>query len=224
LRVNRQFSDNMIIAKTWTKHIFCLEGDWTDDLRSKNSIKAALDFLHDNSKIRYIHRHASTKEEIANRLLEYNKKKYSDYTICYLAFHGEPNKIKVGRELMTLDELAEISQGLLKNKIVHFGSCSSLRLNKRYIERFLKKTNALCVSGYKLDFSFVPGTVLDLLFFEMCQRYKNITCIERDMRFYYGKLMRELEFSMAYITPSGKVHVTAPGQRVNGTGFVPAGS
>jgi hypothetical protein len=213
----------MIIAKTLSKHIFCLEGDWNDDLRSKNSIKSALDFLHDNSKIRYIHRHASTKAEIENRLLEYNKKKYSDYTVCYLAFHGEPNKIKVGRELMTLDELAEISQGMLKNKIVHFGSCSSLRLNKRYIERFLKKTEALCVSGYKLDFSFIPGTVLDLLFFEMCQRYKNIMCIERDMRFYYGKLMRELEFSMAHLDSQGKANITAPGQRIRGNGFVPVG-
>jgi hypothetical protein len=109
----------------------------------------------------------------------------------------------------------------LKGKIVHFGSCSSLRLNKRYIERFLKNTKALCVSGYKLDFSFIPGTVLDLLLFEMCQRYKNITCIERDMRFYYGKLMRELEFSMAYLDSSGKANITAPGQRIKGTGFVP---
>lgn len=213
----------MIIAKTWTKHIFCLEGDWNEDLRKKNSVKSALDFLHDNSNIKYIHRHASTKEEIANRLSEFNKKKYSDYNICYFAFHGEPNKIKVGRELMTLDELAEIAGDTLKGKIVHFGSCSSLRLNKRYIERFLKNTQALCVSGYKLDFSFVPGTVLDLLLFEMCQRYKNIICIERDMRFYYGKLMRELEFSMAYLDSSGKANITAPGQRIKGTGFVPYG-
>jgi len=213
----------MIIAKTWTKHIFCLEGDWNDDLRKKNSVISALDFLHVNSNIKYIHRHASTKEEIANRLSEFNKKKYSSYNICYFAFHGEPNKIKVGRELMTLDELSEITGDTLKGKIVHFGSCSSLRLNKRYIERFLKKTQALCVSGYKLDFSFVPGTVLDLLLFEMCQRYKNIICIERDMRFYYGKLMRELEFSMAYLDSSGRANITAPGQRIKGTGFVPYG-
>src|SRR5690606_16986523 len=141
----------MIFAKTWTKHIFCLEGDWTEDLRKRNSIKSALDFLNDNSSIKYIHRHASTKEEIANRMFEYNKRKYSDYNICYLAFHGEPNAIKVGREMMSLDELAETAHGQLAGKIVHFGSCSSLRLNRRNIERFLKKTNALCVSGYKLD-------------------------------------------------------------------------
>jgi hypothetical protein len=212
----------MIIAKSFIKHIFCLEGDWHDDLRKKNSIKSALDFLHDNSKIKYIHRHASTKAEIANRLDEYNKKKYADYTICYLAFHGEPNSIRVGKELMSLDELAEAADGKLKNKFVHFGSCSSLRLNKRNIERFLKKTDALCVSGYKLDFSFVPGTVLDILYFEMCQRYKNITCVDRDMRFYYGKLMRELEFSMAYLDSKGKATISAPGQRIKGTGFVPA--
>lgn len=213
----------MIIAKTWAKHIFCLEGDWNEDLRKKNSVKSALDFLQDNSSIKYIHRHASTKEEIANRLSEFSKKKYDDYTICYFAFHGQPNQIKVGKEFMTFEEFAEIAGDTLRGKIIHFGSCSSLRLNKRYIGRFLKTTGALCVSGYKLDFAFIPGTVLDLLLFEMCQRYKNIVCIERDMRFYYGKLMRELEFSLGYVDAKGNVNITAPGQRIKGTGFVPAG-
>jgi len=79
----------MKIAKNRTKYIFCLEGDWTDDLRKKESIINALKFLDVNYGIKYIHRNCSTYSEFEYRLNEYKKAIYKNYSICYLAFHGE---------------------------------------------------------------------------------------------------------------------------------------
>src|SRR5947207_2566681 len=108
----------MRIAKNFSKHVFCLEGDWEQDLRSKSSIGAALDFLQSNCGIRYIHKNCGTKENLKYYLSLWKNKQYKDYTIAYLAFHGKPEKIQVGDEYVDLIELAEILNGSCVNKII----------------------------------------------------------------------------------------------------------
>ena len=189
----------MKFSKHYVKHIFCLEGDWTLDLRKKASIRSSLQFLSDNSNINFIHRTCSTREELAFRMEQFRRKRYEVYSICYLAFHGLQNGIKVGSDFVTLEDLAEMAENKLQDKIIHFGACKALGLNKKYVHQFLKKTKALCVSGYKDDIDFLPSTVFDMLYFEMCQEYRDIRCIDRDMKSYYGRLVKELKFSMHYL-------------------------
>jgi len=40
--------------------------------------------------------------------------------------------------------------------------------------------------------------MFDVLYFEMCQYYKQMNVIEKHMKNYYGKLMKELQFVMVY--------------------------
>ena len=40
------------------------------------------------------------------------------------------------------------------------------------IKDFINKTGALCVSGFGKNIDFISSTVFDILFFEMCQKYK----------------------------------------------------
>ncbi|HRW21599.1 MAG TPA: hypothetical protein P5509_06470 [Bacteroidales bacterium] len=176
----------MKIAKEEKKYIYCLEGDWSNDLRDRTSIKSTLDYLKDCFNIDYIRRDCATKEALFDYLKKYTLKKYNKYSILYLAFHGEANAIQVGKEIVELGEIAEICEDKLKYCIVHFGSCSTLNLNKRIINQFIQKTNALCVSGYKTDVDFNKSTVLDVLYFEEWQKYKDVRSVERNMKQYKG--------------------------------------
>lgn len=189
----------MIISNSYEKHIFCLEGDWVRDLRDTGSIKTALNFLESNSRIKFIHRTCSTREELFNRLKEYRKVRYNKYSILYLAFHGGENGIEVGRDFIILDEIGEQLEDCLKYRIVHFGSCSTLNIDKRHIKRFIRRTNALCVSGYKSEIDFIPSSILEILYFDRCQHYKDIRCVDRDMWNYYRGLCRDLKFYMVYV-------------------------
>lgn len=65
----------MKTANSYAKQIFCLEGDWHPDLRQKDTIENALKFMETASgmKIKYIHRHCSTPQELENRINEYTK-------------------------------------------------------------------------------------------------------------------------------------------------------
>jgi len=189
----------MKIAKEYHKDIFCLEGDWEKDLRLKKSIKSTLDYLQDCFNIRNIHRNCAVREQFIKYLKDSMLKKYSRYSILYLAFHGDPNSILFGKDSITLNEIAEICENKLHNKIVHFGSCNSLDLDKRKLRKFLEKTGALCISGYTRKIEFNPSTVLDILYFEMCQDNKDVRSIERKLKKEYKGLIQSTGFRILYI-------------------------
>ena len=58
------------------------------------------------------------------------QKAYSNYGIIYLAFHGEPGLIYVGkRKKLAIEGIAEIIEDKAHDKIIHFGNCSTLDIS-----------------------------------------------------------------------------------------------
>ena len=188
----------MKIAKNLNKNVFCLEGDWEKDLRDKSSVSAALDFLHANCGIDYIHKNCGTKENLKYYLSLWKQKRYKDYSICYLAFHGKPERIQVGQEYVNLNELADMLNGSCVNKIIHFGSCNTLDTDAKSIRTFLEKTQALCVCGFKTNIDFVESSVFDMLLLQKFQEFKDMSAVERDLKRSYRKLINTLDFRLMY--------------------------
>lgn len=195
----------MKIAKSKKKHIFCIEGDWSHDMRDESSIKTALDFLKHNpgkrtGKINHIHRKCINKEGFKDLLQESCYKKYDRYSILYLASHGKSRKLLIGKKNIVLwEEMMEFLEGKAKNKIIHFGSCETLSgLRKKELVQFLEKTGALAISGYDREIPFIDSTFLDMFYFNICQQYQKMYLIERDMKTYYGQLCNEMGFKMIY--------------------------
>ena len=193
----------MKIAKSKHKNIYCLEGNWTHDLRDKRSIKTGLEFLEHNSyskkKVLHIHRQSSSLHEFENLLKESVFKKYDKYNILYLAFQGHEGMLQGAKTAtVPIEAIAEVLEGKAQNKIIHFGSCETLNVKKPQLNRFLKRTGALAVSGYEKTIDFMPSTFLDLLYFQFCQQYQKMYLVEKDVKQYYGKLARELGFKIVY--------------------------
>jgi hypothetical protein len=187
------------MSKTLYKNVFCIEGYWTNNLKSRTSIKSALDFLESNSQIKYIHRSAATIDQVDYLMKESLLQSYKEYSIIYLASHGYPGEIKFGkRKIITMEEIAEMIEGKANDKIIHFGSCSTLNVPGKRIRRFLDKTGALAVSGYTREIDFVPSTFLDILYFQLCQEYRKIPLIHKDLKNYYGKVANKIGFKMIY--------------------------
>ena len=135
--------------KSKRKNIFCIEGDWETDLRKSKSVLGVLEFLKSISKIDFIHRNCSTKIEFINRLEQF--KKYSSYSILYLAFHGSSNTIHLGDETINLNEIQEILKDKLENKIIYFGSCQTLKTSNINLSKFIEVTKASCLVGFAKD-------------------------------------------------------------------------
>ena len=186
-------------AKRSTKHIFCLDVNSKQDLRDKSSILSALVFMKQNFGIDYIYKQCGTKENLQYYLNQWKLRKYSAYSIGYLSFHGFPGSIQVGKEHLYLEELAEMMEDSCRDKIIHFGSCLTLDIEHRKILRFLDKTGALCVCGYRSEINFLESTVFDMLLMDLFQQYKEVSVLKRKIFSDYRFLTRALEFKMVHL-------------------------
>ena len=110
----------------------------------------------------------------------------------------QPSKIVVEKrnKTVSLDEVADMIDGRANGRIIHFGSCRTLETDGWELRRFLKKTNALAVSGYTADVDFVRSSVFDLIYFQQCQTTTSIRKISEEMKRYYKNLGAELGFKI----------------------------
>lgn len=156
--------------------IFCIEGQWNTNPRSKQSIRPILDILHHSCGVKYIYRKIHTKADFLETLRQYTFLRYKNYSILYIAFHGQPNGICIGDEFVTLAEISAVLEGCLTDCIVHFGSCSALRTKRLVIEDFLTKTRVSVISGYRKQVDFIESTAEELSFlYQITQSSKPLT-------------------------------------------------
>ncbi len=191
----------MRTARQW-KHIFCLEGLWDSNLKEQSSIEPAMELLAKVYPLKFIHKDCATTQELEYYLSKWTQKKYKDYPILYLAFHGSENAIHLSNGSYTMDQISEILSGKCKNRIIIFSSCGTLGTGKKNISNFLKKTGALAVCGYKTDIDWVKSSVHDILIIEALQdneySLRGITAIANRLKKISAQF-KELEFQITTI-------------------------
>ncbi|WP_405395599.1 DUF6642 family protein [Maribacter sp. Asnod2-G09] len=189
----------MALAKEYTKHIFCIESEFDNDLKHESTSKFMLEQmqnLHVN-KLKFIYRKCATKAELTHYFKKMSLKKYKDYSIIYLSLHGKSNKICLDNEDIDLIELAEIvGPKSLSDKIVHFSSCETIKISKKELKIFIDKTNSLAVSGFTKEVNYVEALALEMLFFNLCQEYKNLKSLENKMSENYSGIIKNTGFEI----------------------------
>ncbi|MFO7676457.1 MAG: DUF6642 family protein [bacterium] len=189
--------------KCWPKRIFCIEGNWDDNLATTNSVRPVLDLLEINAGVKYIYRDCSTLEEIEFLVDKWRQKGYGEYRILYLAFHGRAGEIRIsGRACLTLEALGERLDGRCRNRLVYFGACSVLSVPVKRLRRFLDASGAKAVCGYKTEVDWMKSTALDLVAMSELQRHAmtraGLAAAEAAIRRSTRALSGELGFRMLY--------------------------
>lgn len=181
------------------KGIFCLEGMWDDNLKQKSTVQPILHMLEVNGDVRYIHHDVATVEELEFYLSRWKLARYRGYPILYLAFHGEEEKLFVGDIEYNIDRLGEMLSDSCANSIVMLASCSTLNTDKRNIKRFLRKTRALAICGYKSRVNWILSAAFEILVLSAFQETefsgRGISTILRQVKT-VGSHFSELEFTM----------------------------
>ena len=183
-------------AETKQRYIYCLEGNWSKHPHSNQSIRPILDLLFTFSKTKYIYRRSFTKEDFIKKLQAFTQKRYSNYTVLYIAYHGRKNRICFGKEHITLKEIADVLEGKLDGKIVHFGSCSTLNTTEKNITDFIKRTGCSFISGYKKDIPYIESSAFELLYFNILNTYRTCAAIKKNIISKYPTLVDILKFSI----------------------------
>ena len=159
----------------YLKGVFCLEGEWTGDLKHPSSLEPILQLLQNRDpRFSYVHRFVVTESELKLYLEKWTLKKYKGHPILYFACHGNSGTLFFNSSRrdpgVSLDELEAVLEGKCKGRVICFGSCGSLNMESQRVRRFLQKTGALAVCGYKADVEWMTSTAFELILLWSCRR------------------------------------------------------
>ena len=163
------------LEETYLKNhgIYCIEGLWDySGINEKSSIVPLLEIIKNNTYAKFICYDAATKEEYKFYLKKWinSKSIHEKYPILYFASHGEKGSILLPeKNKITLEELGELLEDKCQNKILYFGTCSTLGVSPKLIKDFMKKTKALAIIGYEKEVDWVRSAAFDILNFDVMQ-------------------------------------------------------
>jgi hypothetical protein len=106
--------------------VFCLEGQWDDNLAERGSVLPTLELLERLNAIQFIHRDTATPQELRYYLDTWLSRKYTAYHVGFFALHGAPTKLHLSdTHTVGLAEMASWMAGRCEGKRLYLGSCSA---------------------------------------------------------------------------------------------------
>jgi hypothetical protein len=190
----------------YVKGVFCLEGEWTRNLRQPSSLEPILQLLRNRDQhFRYIHRFVISRAELEVYLRKWTQSRYADHPVLYLACHGQKGNFFFSSSArvpgVSLDDLEELLSGRCKGRVICLGACGSLDQEGRRVERFLGETGALAVCGYRGDVDWMTSTAFELMLLAMLQQNAStvggMRAVKRRLRSEAATRVRNLGFHMA---------------------------
>ena len=184
-----------------TRHrpgILCLEGAWDPKLTSTSTVAPILELLRSQQAIEYAHKDVATPTELNHYLNKWLQKQYANLDVGYLAFHGEPGVIFLGRKRVTLDDIAGMLDGRGRGRILHFGSCSTLDVPLAEIREFLSVTKLRAICGYRSDVDWIESAAFEVLLIDSLSHYKRVDAAYNWMKKNYPGMCRRLKFKMVW--------------------------
>ena len=185
-------------SEDYEQFIFCLEGVPDVETNRITEVVINLEQLAVEQGIASIYKTCDTiegLEESLNTLL-YDDHNFKDYDIIYLVMQGKRNTICLNNYYYSFEEIAELFEGKMKGKILHFANTKILDLKSEEAQYFLDITGAVAVSGYGAALKNVTSNLLDKAFFSLCQELDDVVDIVEELHQKHYALCKLLDFRL----------------------------
>ena len=150
--------------------IFCLEGEWSSDLRDRISVQPVLDLLEALGIATYIHRDVATLDEFGYYMAKLTQRRYDDFKVVYLAMHGDEGSIYLGHDQVNLDELEAVAGEACRGRVIYMGSCLTLKSEPKRLQDFARRTGARAVVGYRREVDWLDSAAFEVLLLDRLSR------------------------------------------------------
>ncbi|MBU2996817.1 hypothetical protein KO500_10240 [Cellulophaga baltica] len=183
------------------KFIFCLEGVPDIDVDDTTEVINTLEDIALKQKISSIYKACDTIEGLEDSLnnLLYDDHNFKDYEIIYLVMDGAPNNILLNDYYYSIEEVAEIFEGRMSGKVIHFSNKKILDLTDEESQYFLDVTGARAISGYGTNVNEISSVnTIDRLFFSAYQENDDLSEVVELMFQKHFKLCKLLDFRLYY--------------------------
>ncbi|WP_275315593.1 DUF6642 family protein [Tenacibaculum bernardetii] len=198
LKKNQQLSQEKFTEGDY--FVYCLEG--VDNIETKKITEAQknIEQLTLQYGIASIYKTCDTIESLEASLnaLVLDDHNFKDYEVIYLVMKGEANSICLNNYYYSLQEIAEIFEGRLKGKILHFSNTKVLNLDEEEAQYFLDITGARGISGYGNEFNGVSSSNLDKVFFNLFQEDDNMLDVVEELHQKHYRACKLLDFRLYY--------------------------
>ncbi|MBY8870373.1 hypothetical protein K7640_00765 [Micromonospora sp. PLK6-60] len=142
--------------------VFCLEGQWHDDLKERGSVLPTLELLERLGQIRFIHRDVATPGELRYYLDQWLSRKYTAYDVGIFAVDGSPGRLHLSnRNEVELTELVSWLRGRCEGRKLYFDCGSILRLPDAALTDIAERTGASLVCGFTKTIDWVESSAFD---------------------------------------------------------------
>lgn len=178
--------------------IFCLEAVPDVDIITTTEVVRNLEQLALEQGIASIYKTCDSiegLEESLNTLL-HDDHNFKDYEIIYLVMPGEGNSICLNDYYYSFEEIAELFEGKMRGKIIHFANAKILDLSAEEAQYFLDVTGATAVSGYGTTTHELSSCKLDKAFFGLFQELDDVVEIVEELHQKHYALCQLLDFRL----------------------------
>ncbi|MFH7013096.1 DUF6642 family protein [Flavobacterium sp. FlaQc-52] len=185
----------------YEKFIFCLEGVPDVETIGATEVVKNLEEIAIDQGIASIYRACDTIEGLEESLniLLYEDHNFKDYEIIYLVMPGEPNNICLHDYYYSLEEIAELFEGKMKGKVIHFANRKILDLTAEEAQYFLDITGARAISGYGSSYNKIASySTIDKAFFSLYQDNDDLTEVVEELYQKHYNLCKLLDFRLYY--------------------------
>lgn len=182
------------------KFIFCLEAVNDVETPTQTDVFQKLEQLALTHGIDSIYKTCDTIEGLEDSLnaLRYDNHDFKNYVIIYLVVPGEPNNICLNDYYYSLVEIAEVFEGRLQGKILHFANAKVLDLNPEESQYFLDVTGARAISGYGRMADSMTSSLLDNVFFSLYEEDDDVIAVVEELHRTQHLLCQVLDFRLYY--------------------------
>ncbi|MGB2567124.1 DUF6642 family protein [Micromonospora citrea] len=180
--------------------VFCVEGEWHDDLAERGSVLPTLELLERLGAIRFIHRDTATPQELRYFLERWLSRKYASYEVGFFALHGAPTQLKLSESnKVGLAEIASWASGRCEGKRLYFGSCSVLRAPEATLAEFLRETKASMICGFTKDIDWIESAAIETVILNRLVNGGRVNSVEQLMKSArWAPLAQNLGFKVVY--------------------------
>ncbi|QCE42983.1 DUF6642 family protein [Psychroserpens sp. NJDZ02] len=180
--------------------IYCLEAVEDIEIETVTETQNKLGQLTLQYGVASIYNTCDTIEGLESNLniLILDDHNFNDYEIIYLVISGEANSICLNDYYYSLQEIAEMFEGRLEGKILHFSNVKVLDLDEEEAQYFLDITGAKAISGYGYESNGVTSSNLDIAFFNLFKEDHNMLDVVEELHQRHYKLCKLLDFRLYY--------------------------
>jgi hypothetical protein len=178
----------MTRSTSYSKRIACLESLWHTDLEDHWSVRPILEVVATIQDVKLAHLSCNTEPEFAYNLKMLAKRRADG--ILYLAFHGGPGELYLADDTaISLEALSEYMGTRFTDWTIHFGCCSTVRVEPERVQAFIEATRVKMVIGYTKDVDWIESSAMDLLIFQALQQYVDLHACWRALQKRYPDLI-----------------------------------